>query len=202
MKNIAILASGKGTNAQKLLEQEKSLSCLETAVIITDQASAGVIDIAQEYNKPCIVIPRINMTKAEHEKKILHLLDFYKIDWIFLAGYMRLLSANFVNHYYDSELSHARIINIHPSLLPKYKGLDAYEQAFASSDDISGITVHFVDEGVDSGAIILQRTFKKDNRDSLDIFKQRGQVIEHKIYPEVLTIINNAILKQSYQDLL
>ena len=186
MLKIAILASGTGSNALALIQKAKTLKHIEITVIITDQPRAGVTEHAKDHHIPYFEIPKNRLSKIEHEQKILKTLNKHEIDWIFLAGYMRLLSSDFINVFYSEKLGEAKIVNIHPSLLPKYPGLDAFERAFESQDKESGITLHFVDSGMDTGKIIKQKSFEKFKDDTLEDFKKRGQSIEHEIYPALL----------------
>lgn len=202
MINIAILASGTGSNAKMLLEQEKFLSHIQIELIITDKSNAGVINIARHYNKKVIVVEKGILNKQKHENLIMNHLTKHNIDWIFLAGYMRILSTSFIKYFWSESLNQSKIINIHPSLLPAFKGLNAYEQAYQSADDYSGITVHFVDTGVDTGKIIKQEKFRRLQNDSLDTFKARGLELEHKIYPAVLEMLDKAISNNCYEELL
>ena len=192
---VAVFASGNGSNAEVLLKASKSLSNLEISLIMTDQPEAKVIQRAQAFNCSAKTIPfnRTHKSYAEDKKKLIELLNDYQIDWIFLAGYMRILSPEFVAKY------PSRIVNIHPSLLPKFPGPRGYEDAFNSDETHSGVTIHFVDDGVDTGEILLQEQFPRLSNDSLESFKQRGLMLEHELYPRVLTSLNNnGDLKRGY----
>lgn len=191
MINVAIFASGAGTNAKKLLQQAKSLDALCIKLIITDQEQAGVIKIAKNFDTKCVIIPKINSTKWGHEALILKYLEIENISWVFLAGYMKILSPNFLSTFYDKELGVNRVINIHPSLLPAYKGLNAFERAFESNESESGITIHYVNDGIDEGEVITQKKFNRLKTDSLEDFINRGRNMEHVIYPKVLFQLNN-----------
>jgi phosphoribosylglycinamide formyltransferase 1 len=198
IKNIAIFASGNGTNAMNLLELSNGqLKTISIKCLITDNEQAGVIAKIRNHKifheLPLYIIPFLkheeepySVAKERHEKKISKVLNIHQIDWITLAGYMRILSSSFLEDYFDEKLQTNRVINIHPSLLPKYPGKDAYEQAYNSGDTQSGVTVHFVDGGVDTGPIILQKTFKRNPHDTLQDFKMRGLNLEYQIYKEAL----------------
>jgi phosphoribosylglycinamide formyltransferase 1 len=197
-KNIAIFASGNGTNAMNILDcASENLNHSTVKCLITDNKSAGIINTikkCKKYNKlPIIIIPFArtgNQSHAEakyvHETEIYKALQLYEVNWIALAGYMRILSRNFLNLFFDKQLKLNRIVNIHPSLLPKYPGKNAYEQAFLSGDDISGVTIHYVDSGIDTGLIILQKKFHRKKEDTLEQFKARGLNLEYKVYREAL----------------
>jgi phosphoribosylformylglycinamidine synthase II/formyltetrahydrofolate-dependent phosphoribosylglycinamide formyltransferase len=200
-KNIALFASGTGSNALNLIQyandKEINISCL-----VCDVKDAPIISKAKELGVPThIISPDLDIDdkktrKEQHEKIIIETLESYNVEWILLAGYMRLLSEKIINHFYDSELNEARIINIHPSLLPDHRGLNAYENAFADDKDHSGVTLHFVNNGMDTGNVILQETFPKRQNDTLDVFKARGLALEHQLYPKIIDkIINNSFYK-------
>ncbi len=186
---IAIFASGRGSNALALIEKAKEFSNIEIAALMSDKPGAFALKLAEENNIPayCFSFSKeiIDQSerKSQQEKRVLEKLRELKIDWIFLAGYMRLLSKNFIDSF------GTQILNIHPSLLPKYPGANAYEQVFASQDNESGITVHFVDEGMDTGKILVQERFVRKPDDSFVDFQSRGLAVEHKIYPRVLQMI-------------
>lgn len=189
MINIAIFASGAGSNAKVLLQKAQELKNIKIKLIVTDQKNAGVISIGKDYKVPTFIIPRGKRTLIEHENEILAVLRIYQIEWIFLAGYMKILSQNFLKHFQKSD--YYKIINIHPSLLPNYKGLNAFERAFDDQVSESGITVHLVNEKIDDGQIIIQKKFKRNSSDSLADFIAKGKKIEHEIYPCALEFLNN-----------
>ncbi len=196
MTNIAILASGRGSNAKALIEKAKEFNNLNIALIVTDNKDAGVIEHAKNHQIDFAIIEKLSLSKAEHEQKILETLLSHNIQWIFLAGYMKLLSPDFIKVFYDAEFKQSRIINIHPAYLPEFTGLKAYERAFAADQDYSGITVHFVDAGMDTGPIIVQEKFEKRKDDTLEKFKKRGLNLEHKLYPKVLENLNHYLAKK------
>jgi phosphoribosylglycinamide formyltransferase-1 len=144
----------------------------------------------------CFPIERNNsetfkQAKLRQESEILKLCHSLNIQWIFLAGYMRILTAHFLKSFHDKELNACRVINIHPSLLPEFPGKDGYGDAFHSGAQVSGISIHFVDEGVDTGPIILQGKFERQLNDTLEDFKKRGLQLEHQLYPQVLDNVLN-----------
>ncbi|MBD65855.1 MAG: phosphoribosylglycinamide formyltransferase [Halobacteriovoraceae bacterium] len=194
MKNMAILASGRGSNALELIKKAKELSQIRIKVLISDKADAGVLDHAKAHDIPHYVVQRKTLTQIEHEIEIIKILHNYKVSWIFLAGYMRILSPQFIRRFHDNNYRNSRIINIHPSLLPAYKGLNAFERAYQDQINESGITVHFVNEEVDGGQIIKQQRFKRYPEDTLSDFIQRGHKVEHTLYPQVLELLNNDTL--------
>ncbi|MBP9674364.1 MAG: phosphoribosylglycinamide formyltransferase [Bacteriovoracaceae bacterium] len=179
MINLAILASGSGSNAQALMQfcqSEKNKA--QVALVITNKPHAYVRERAGKFNIPCFY--------EEEEMKILQLLKEYKVEWVFLAGYMRLLSAQFLQNFYDEKIKRNKVVNIHPSLLPKFPGMNVYPRVYASTEVESGATVHFVDSGVDTGPILLQKKYQRIEGESLEEFKQRGLQNEHLLYIEAL----------------
>lgn len=184
----AVFASGNGSNAENILTHCKKLEGIEAIMVLTDQPYAGVIERAKKFGITCEVVPRQKgMDKDAHEKSIIEVLKKDKVDWIFLAGYMRVLSPEFLRHFYDEKLGVNRIVNIHPSLLPAFPGMDSYLQAFNAGVKISGVTLHFVDEGVDAGPIILQRAFERDENEEFDSFRNRGMQLEYELYSKFLS---------------
>ena len=179
------MASGNGSNAQALVEHGKETGAYEVVGAVTDMKDAYVKERMAKFDVPCEVVPR-QKDRNQHDLNILSALAKFDFDWIVLAGYMRILSDSFLQEFWDEKIERFRIINIHPSKLPLFPGIRAYEQAFESGNDESGITVHFVDEGVDTGPVILQKSFPRLKQDSFEEFKQRGMQLEHQIYKEAL----------------
>ena len=143
------------------------------------------------YGIPCHVVPvhrqhSRKATRLDHEARIHSVLELYSWSYICLAGYMRILTSDFVNRYPHPLHSVSRILNIHPSLLPAFKGLNGYEDAFQDGVEVSGVTIHFVSAEVDSGVILAQRSFVRLFDDGLAEFRARGLAIEHSLYSEVL----------------
>jgi phosphoribosylglycinamide formyltransferase-1 len=183
----AVFASGSGSNAENILRHCEKFPGIQVLLILTDQPYAGVIERAKKFATGCEVVPRKQgMDKAAHEQAILDVLKKNSVDWIFLAGYMRILSPEFLKNFYDPALGVNRIVNIHPSLLPAFPGADSYLQAFNAGVKIAGVTLHFVDEGVDAGPIILQRAFEREESENFEVFRARGMQLEYEIYSEFL----------------
>ena len=182
-KNIAILISGQGTNLQAIINQVKAgkLKC-NLAVVVSNKEKAYGLKRAEKAGIPAYFIDHREISRKEHEEKIIRILKKYKIDLIVLAGYMRVLTPYFVRKY------KGKIINIHPALLPSFAGTDGYGDAWKYGVKISGCTVHFVDEGVDTGPIILQKVNPIKKNDTLESFKKRGLRIEHKTLPEAIKL--------------
>ncbi len=178
--NFILFASGDGTNAENLWHFFKKRSDAEILHLFCDRAEAGVLKRASTHHIPYTLIEKYQLTRRAHEDLLLQKLKTFQFDYILLCGYRNLLSKHFVG------LFPKKIINIHPSLLPKYPGLHAYERAFHEGEVTHGATVHFVDEGMDTGEIILQKTFRRDVRDDFSQFKKRGMELEYKLYPEAI----------------
>jgi phosphoribosylglycinamide formyltransferase-1 len=160
---------------------------IDIALVLTDQPKAGVIERAKKFGTPCEVIAKPKgASKEDHEKAILDTLALNGVEWIFLAGYMRILSPAFLRKFYDDKLGVNRVVNIHPSLLPAFPGTDSYLQAYNTGVKIAGVTLHFVDESIDGGPIILQRSFDRDENEEFDEFRARGMRLEYEIYAEFL----------------
>ncbi len=182
---IGILISGRGSNMAAIAEAVKSgqIPNSEVAVVISDKMSAQGLEKAKERNIETLVITRKQRTREEHDAEIIKELKNRNVELICLAGYMRLLSKEFVQAFPN------KIINIHPSLLPAFPGLDAHRQAIEYGVKISGCTVHFVDEDLDHGAIILQKAVEVLDDDTAESLAARILEHEHTLYVEALTKI-------------
>lgn len=183
MKNIAVLISGHGTNLQSIIDHIKKgkLKC-NLAVVISNKTDACGLKRAKKAKVPAYFIDYKDIPREEHEKRIIKILKKYKVDLVVLAGYMRILTPNFIRQYKN------RIINIHPALLPSFPGTDGYGDTFNYGCKVGGCTVHFVDEGVDTGPIIIQKTNEIREDDTLESFKERGLKIEHQALPEAIRL--------------
>lgn len=187
-KNIAIFASGNGSNAQAIINAcKQGIINANVAVIITDKSTAVVIERAKKENiEYRVFIPKTFVDKAEYETTIQQTLNMFNIEFIVLAGYMRLIGTVLLQAFPK------KIVNIHPSLLPKYKGLNAVQQALDNNDKELGVTIHYVDEGMDTGEIIAQqKIIIEDLNESLDEIMQKVHNIEHKLYVETLAKLFN-----------
>lgn len=163
--------------------------------VATDQAQAPVIEKAQKRGIKTIVNARAQgQSKVDYENQWLEKLNAIPHNFGLLCGYMKILGPTFLNYYWCTELSVFRLINIHPSLLPAYPGLNSYQRAFENNDKKGGVTLHLVDEGVDSGAILKQESFERREDDSLESFEKRGLELEHKLYPQLIqTLISEGV---------
>lgn len=167
---------------------------IEVVGLISDQKEAKALARAESFAVPTAVCPVDKKTKEEQELEMLEVLRHWQAEWICLCGYMRLLSPSFLEHFPLGGTELTRVLNIHPSLLPAFPGLDAYEKAFRYGVKVAGATVHFVDRGMDTGPVILQRTFNRQDGDTLEDFKNRGLALEYKLYREALDLIRHGRL--------
>ncbi len=180
-KRIAILASGAGSNAEAIMAWAQSSTLAEVVCVGSNVKSALVIERAKFFEVPTIIhLKKKNENNRDYDLRLCEKLKAYSPDWIVLAGYMKLLSPEFLKRF------QGRVINIHPSLLPAFPGLDGYGDAYKANVVESGCTIHFVDEGMDTGPIIAQRKFLLIKGESFEDFKKRGLLIENQFYPEVL----------------
>lgn len=179
---LAIFASGSGTNFQAIVDAVKRGElAAEVALLVCDRPEAKVVERAKKEGIPTFVFrPKEYATKADFEQDILAQLTKHGIAFIALAGYMRLIGPTLLSAY------EGRIVNIHPSLLPAFPGKDAIGQAYRYGVKITGVTVHYVDEGMDTGPIIAQRAVPIEEGESLEQLERKIHAIEHELYPEVL----------------
>ncbi|MEP6718576.1 MAG: phosphoribosylglycinamide formyltransferase [bacterium] len=182
---IAILISGRGSNMQALADavREGRIPESEIAVVISDQPNATGLGNAQLRKLNTVVVERRGHSRDEHDRELIAVLQQHQVDFVCLAGYMRLLSPEFLAAY------HNRILNIHPSLLPAFPGLDAQKQALEHGVKFSGCTVHFVDQTLDGGPIIAQRIVPVLDDDTEETLSARILEEEHKLYAEALAIV-------------
>jgi len=189
MHRLAILISGRGSNMVALADavHAGAVPNAEVAIVISDQAHAGGLAKATERGIETLVIERRARTREEHDREVIAALKERRIDLICLAGYMRVLSTEFI------EAFRGRILNIHPSLLPSFPGLNAQQQALHSGAKLSGCTVHFVDETLDGGPIIAQREVAVLDGDTAETLSARILEQEHQLYPETVATVLNRI---------
>lgn len=179
---IGILISGRGSNMTAIVEavQSRQIAAAEVAVVISDKKSAEGLEKAQARGIETVVVAKNRRTREEHDAEIIAELKKRNVELVCLAGYMRLLSADFVRAFPN------KIINIHPSLLPSFAGLDAQKQAIEYGVKVSGCTVHFVDEHLDHGAIILQKAVEVADQDTAESLSAKILQHEHALYIEAL----------------
>ncbi|HET7112158.1 MAG TPA: phosphoribosylglycinamide formyltransferase [Pyrinomonadaceae bacterium] len=187
---IAILISGRGSNMVALADavRDGRIPNAEIAIVISDQLDAKGLAIAQQRGIKTLAIERRGRKREEHDREIVSVLRDEQVDLVCLAGYMRVLSPFFVDAFKD------RILNIHPSLLPSFPGLDAQRQALEHGATVSGCTVHFVDNTLDGGPIIAQRTVAVMPGDTVETLSARILEQEHILYPEAVA----SVLKQRF----
>lgn len=184
MRKIGVLVSGRGSNLQAVIDRiADGYLPLEIAVVISDKADAFALKRAQNAGIKTVAIDRKGCaSKEEFEDKISATLQEANCELVVLAGFMRILGSNFVSQW------HHRIVNIHPALLPSFPGLHGQAQALAYGVKVAGCTVHFVDEGTDSGPIILQKVVPVLDDDTEDTLSERILVQEHIAMPEALRL--------------
>lgn len=182
---IGILISGRGSNMVAIIEavRDGRIPNSEVTVVVSDKRDAPGLEKAKSYGVETLVIERNGLKREEHDEKIIAELRRRGVELVCLAGYMRLLSKKFIEAFPN------RIINIHPSLLPAFPGLEAQRQAFDYGVKISGCTVHFVDEQLDHGPIILQRAVEVKDDDTVETLSNRILEQEHRIYVEAIKLI-------------
>jgi phosphoribosylglycinamide formyltransferase-1 len=187
MKNLGILLSGRGSNFEAIARNivARKLSNARIAVVISNKPDAGGLETARRLGLATLLIPSRGKAREDHDREVAAALQRHRVDLVCLAGYMRLLSPWFVQQFPQ------RILNIHPSLLPAFPGLEAQEQALAYGVQVSGCTVHLVDEELDHGAIIVQRAVPV--LDSDDERTLAGKILEqeHIAYSEAIDIVLN-----------
>lgn len=182
---IGILISGRGSNMIALTDavQAGRLPDAEVVVVVSDQPTAAGLNHAAARGIETLVIERRGRRRAEHDREIVAALRARKVDVICLAGYMRVLSSEFIDAF------RGRILNIHPSLLPSFPGLNAQQQALAHGVKWTGCTVHFVDETLDGGPIIAQRPVPVHDEDTVESLSARILEQEHQLYAEAVTMV-------------
>ncbi|WP_431800897.1 phosphoribosylglycinamide formyltransferase [Halobacillus andaensis] len=183
MRNkIAVFASGTGSNFDAITEAvDEGILDAEVSLLVTDKVGAGVIEKAQKRNIDTVVYtPKTFTNKAAYEAAVLKDCQAREIEWIILAGYMRLIGPTLLQSY------SGRIVNIHPSLLPAFPGKDAIGQAIDKKVKVTGVTIHFVDDGMDTGPIIAQEAISITENDTKDEVRQKVQSVEHRLYPRVI----------------
>ncbi len=182
---IGILLSGRGSNFLALHgAMERGDVPAHIALVVSNVAEAAGLEKARALRLPTVCIPhRLEPSREAHEAKVLEALRHAGVEWVCLAGYMRLLSASFIAEYPQ------RILNIHPALLPSFPGLEGQAQAVEYGVKVSGCTVHLVDEGLDSGSIIVQHVVPLRDGDTAESLSARILAEEHKAYPEALNLL-------------
>jgi len=190
--NIAILASGKGTNFEAIVRAVKKgdIRNVQVKLLVTDREEAFVRKRARRLKIKEVFIDPSNFSfREDFEKALVRVLVREKVELVVLAGFMRILSSYFIKKFKN------RILNIHPSLLPAFKGVNAIERAYKYGVKITGVTVHFVDEKVDHGPIILQGAVKVKPGESLEEVEKKIHKLEHNLYPQAIKLLVEKRLK-------
>jgi phosphoribosylglycinamide formyltransferase-1 len=181
--NVAVLASGEGTNLQALLDQVHGHHGVQIVAVASDKPAAGALERARRAGVPARSFEVGPGGRAERDGAVADWLEERGTELVVLAGYMQLLDPTFLRRFPE------RVINVHPALLPAFPGLRAVEQALAYGVKVFGVTVHFVDEGVDTGPVILQRALElPDAREPSDVL-EKLHAIEHELLPEAVRLI-------------
>ncbi len=184
MTRLGILLSGRGSNFEAIAASiERGSLNAEIAIVISNRPEARGIEIARQRGLPAVVLPSKGWPRADYDRSIVAELEKQRVDLVCLAGFMRLLTAEFCRAF------PLRALNIHPSLLPAFPGLDAQKQALDHGAKISGCTVHFVDQELDDGPIVMQAAVPVLDRDTEDTLAARILVEEHRIYSQAIALI-------------
>ena len=187
MPSIAIMGSGNGSNAQALIDAvDLGLLNATISCILSDVENSKILERAKKHNIPYHYIncdPSPHSLRDDAENIAIKILDDYQVDFIILAGFMRIIKDRLLHKFPN------RVINIHPSLLPAFPGLDAGKQAFEAGAKETGCTIHYVDKGIDSGKIILQKTVQIESNETIDSLMIKIHKAEHIAYPEALNLV-------------
>ena len=186
---IGILASGEGSNFESIIKSIRNNQlCAQISILIVNNPKCLAIDKAIKYSIPYVIINNKDCdSRLEHDKLVMNKLDEYSVELVVMAGWMRIVGESLINNFEN------RLINIHPSLLPSFKGVDAIQQAIDNKVTISGCTVHYVQKDVDSGSIIIQAAVPIKNKESKEHLKKRIQAMEHIILPLAIAIVAKKI---------
>ena len=189
--SVGILISGSGSNMVELVKSMDDEHPAFASVVISNNSDALGIKKAQDLGVPTEIIdPRfVKKNGLDFETKLMEVLNNYKVDIICLAGFMKVLSEEFINNFKD------RILNIHPSLLPKYKGLNTHARALQSNDTVAGCTVHLVTPKLDGGPVLAQTEVAIQKNETIKSLASKVLIEEHKLYPKVLFNFSNQIIK-------
>lgn len=191
MSRLAIFASGSGSNFQALVDAVEAGSLdAQLSLLVCDQPGARVIERANNHQVPCFSFSaKAYESKEAFEQEIVKKLQEYEIDWIILAGYMRLIGPTLLTAY------GGRIVNIHPSLLPSFPGKDAVGQAIDAGVKVTGVTIHYVDAGMDTGPIIAQEAVKVSEDDTRESLQKKIQLVEHRLYVDTVKSLLHSEVK-------
>jgi phosphoribosylglycinamide formyltransferase 1 len=185
MKGLGVLISGRGTNLQSLIDagRDGRLGGAAVRVVVSNVATAAGLDRARRAGIPTHVIDSRGKAREEFDGEVVEVLRSHDVEIVCLAGFMRIVSGCLLAAF------PGRVLNIHPSLLPAFPGLDAQRQALEHGVKVSGATVHFVDSGLDSGPILLQEAVAVSDADTVETLSERILAVEHRIYPRAARIV-------------
>jgi phosphoribosylglycinamide formyltransferase-1 len=184
VSRLGVLISGRGSNFEAIADQVAAGSIpAEIAVVVSNRPQAPGLEAARRRGLAAVCIPSRGLDREVYDRMLLEELRRHEVDLVCLAGFMRLLSAGFIRAFPN------RILNIHPSLLPAFPGLDAQQQALEHGVKVTGCTVHFVDEDLDAGPIILQRAVAVEDADTVDTLSSRILAEEHRAYSDAIRIV-------------
>lgn len=188
---LGVLASGSGTNLQAFIDRTEAGNYpAKITIVVSDRQDAGALERAAKHSLPTEVIsPHRFPSKWDLEARMIEVLRSHNVDLVVLAGFMRILSSEFVRTF------PGRIMNIHPSLLPAFPGVHGIRDALTHGVKVTGCTVHFVDEGVDTGPIILQAPVEIEGNDTEETLLQKAHQVEHRIYPEAVRLFAEGKLR-------
>ncbi|XP_050559801.1 trifunctional purine biosynthetic protein adenosine-3 isoform X2 [Spodoptera frugiperda] len=196
-KKVAVLVSGNGSNLQALLDTTREAAqcmCADICLVVSNKKDAYALQRAEKAGVPALVFNHKDYaSREEFDRAVSEALEAHKVDIVCLAGYMRILSSEFVKKW------HGRLLNIHPSLLPRHPGLHAQKQCLDAGDRESGCTVHFVDEGMDTGPIILQERVPVLQKDTVETLTERIHEAEHRAYPRALRLVATGRVRLNHQ---
>ncbi len=192
LKRIAVLASGRGSNLQAIIDAVESgiIQGAAVALVVSDRKNAYALDRARQKKIPTAYLnPRLYVSREEYDRELMAYLEEQQTDLVVLAGFMRLLTPYFVLAFQH------RILNIHPSLLPAFPGKNGVADALAYGVKVTGCTVHFVDEGLDTGPIILQEALTVAANDTVESLHRRIHALEHRLYSQAINLWVNGKLR-------
>ncbi|MBD3328026.1 phosphoribosylglycinamide formyltransferase [Candidatus Peregrinibacteria bacterium] len=192
MFRLGVLASTRGTDLQAIIDEINAgeMPGIEIAIVVSNKKNAYVLERAKEHNIEAIHLDPKNRSKEEYDQKLVKIFREKNVDLVCLIGYMKILTPVFVNAFKN------KIINVHPALMPKYSGpgffgANVHEQVLKNKESETGATIHIVDEGVDTGPILMQKSVTVDKNDNAESLKNKVQALEKEMYPEVIRMFKS-----------